>query len=543
MSRFVIIRRSSRLLVTIAVVGLFAFAGPPTSAAEPDLDTLHATLNDSNVPDEGDPGGSGTLVMDVDSAGGEACFAIDVTLSDIVGDSPTAVDLLNWTTDATVLSMPISVDGAGHGEGCVSASGVLLEDILGHAQHYIAHVLTGGFPTGSIGGVLEYSYPLTQFEIITRICPPGIQSADQLTEEAAALCLTVVLPPDDVSGLLPGGYTILGYGGAMAFDYHVTDGKNVDQTTADAERGGGGSCNDSTMTCNVAWLPYVWEGTGAGVIDVELTDAPAGYRFGTATASTFVEPPSPLPVEIDGQVVHVDATGAETTMVNVYLFVGSDDLTSPTVTQPVVRFQVGATAGSSLPVRVSWTSADDSGTVDHYTLQLSKDGGDYLTIGGDLTASSLLTYASRGHAYRYRVQAFDAAGNPSVWAYSSTQHPRVVSDGSQAVRYRGTWHAASPGSAMGGKLHYSTDAGATARLEFRGRAIAWVAPEGLGRGSARIYIDGNYVTTISLYGPTAARVVQYSKTWSKVGNHRITVKVVGTQGHRRVDVDAFLILD
>jgi hypothetical protein len=65
----------------------------------------------------------------------------------------------------------------------------------------------------------------------------------------------------------------------------------------------------------------------------------------------------------------------------------------------------------------------------------------------------------------------------------------------------------------------------------------------LTRGSARIYVDGTYVTTISLHGAAESRQVVYAKRFAALGTHTIKIKVVGTAGHPRVDVDAFLFLN
>lgn len=116
------------------------------------------------------------------------------------------------------------------------------------------------------------------------------------------------------------------------------------------------------------------------------------------------------------------------------------------------------------------------------------------------------------------------------------------------MRYAGTWHRVVANSASGGSLHYATARGATARgatasLTFYGRAVAFVAPTSRTRGSAKVYLDGTYVTTISLYGPAMTRQVVYARRFAALGTHTIKVRVVGTAGHPRVDVDAFLCLN
>jgi hypothetical protein len=63
------------------------------------------------------------------------------------------------------------------------------------------------------------------------------------------------------------------------------------------------------------------------------------------------------------------------------------------------------------------------------------------------------------------------------------------------------------------------------------------------RGSFRVYIDNLLVKTISLYSTTTkARQVVFARSWPAYAGHTIKVVPVGTAGHPRVDIDAFLIL-
>jgi len=56
-------------------------------------------------------------------------------------------------------------------------------------------------------------------------------------------------------------------------------------------------------------------------------------------------------------------------------------------------------------------------------------------------------------------------------------------------------------------------------------------------------VDGIYKGTFSpSTAPTVYRQLSYQFSWSTAGNHSIKVVVVGTAGHPRVDVDAFVVL-
>ena len=112
-----------------------------------------------------------------------------------------------------------------------------------------------------------------------------------------------------------------------------------------------------------------------------------------------------------------------------------------------------------------------------------------------------------------------------------------------ALVYHGTWLTQSTGSASHGSMRYGRSAGASATYTFSGSSVAWVAARGPDRGSARVYVDGAYATTVSLYSRSRSyRYVAFAKNFGVVGRHTLRVVVVGTPGHPRVDVDAFVRL-
>jgi 20S proteasome alpha/beta subunit len=71
----------------------------------------------------------------------------------------------------------------------------------------------------------------------------------------------------------------------------------------------------------------------------------------------------------------------------------------------------------------------------------------------------------------------------------------------------------------------------------------WAGAGGRGRGSARVYLDGVYRKTVSLHAANVAlRRIVYVANWKTQGAHTIRIVVVGTAGHQRVDLDAFVRL-
>jgi hypothetical protein len=111
------------------------------------------------------------------------------------------------------------------------------------------------------------------------------------------------------------------------------------------------------------------------------------------------------------------------------------------------------------------------------------------------------------------------------------------------VQFAGAWSTVTGTAYSGGSVAASTVAGASASYTFTGQAIGWVAVRGPTRGSAAVYVDGVYRGTINLNAATAVpRSVVYAMHWTANGTHTIRIVNLGTAGHARVDIDAFVRL-
>jgi hypothetical protein len=143
----------------------------------------------------------------------------------------------------------------------------------------------------------------------------------------------------------------------------------------------------------------------------------------------------------------------------------------------------------------------------------------------------------------YAIHEIDGAGNAAGWAYGTTFEPLLAQQSDGHVRYGGTWHTVADRYASGASEEASSAAGASATFTFTGFAIGWVAAHGPDRGQAKVYVDGAYVHTIDLHASTyQARRLSYVQRWSANGSHTLRIVIVGTAGHPRVDVDAFVRL-
>jgi len=64
----------------------------------------------------------------------------------------------------------------------------------------------------------------------------------------------------------------------------------------------------------------------------------------------------------------------------------------------------------------------------------------------------------------------------------------------------------------------------------------------LGRGKANVYVNDVYKTTVDLYSATTLKQrVVWSANYSTSATRTITIKVLGTAGRPRVDIDGFIV--
>ncbi len=229
-------------------------------------------------------------------------------------------------------------------------------------------------------------------------------------------------------------------------------------------------------------------------------------------------------------------------------YYGGDDATPPTVSAPVQRLLPGSAlaTNNNVFIRLSWSGNDTGSGLAHYQLQQKIGTGSYTSVPlSPLTATTKTLSLSPNKTYQFRVRALDNNGNWSAWKTASRFTVDLRQENGVGVSYpSGTWKAQSVSSASGGAVKYATTKDATARFTFRGRNVAWVAPKSTTRGQAEVWLDGVKLATVDLRSATAqARKLVFVKNGLNPSvTHKLEVKVLGTPGRPRVDVDAFAVL-
>lgn len=117
---------------------------------------------------------------------------------------------------------------------------------------------------------------------------------------------------------------------------------------------------------------------------------------------------------------------------------------------------------------------------------------------------------------------------------------RRIQESNAGIAYAGRWASARHSGYAGGRVLYSDRDGATATYTFFGKSVAWVGPVGSTRGKARVIVDGVVMGVVDLRRSTfKPQVTLYTKTWTKAGQHRITIRVIGSG--RPVAIDQFVL--
>lgn len=216
----------------------------------------------------------------------------------------------------------------------------------------------------------------------------------------------------------------------------------------------------------------------------------------------------------------------------------------PRMTAPASTLYRNTRLGiSTVRVKTAWSACDADG-VTSFRLQRQVNDGSWVTVTlASATSRSINQSLTRGTEYQFRVRATDGTGSTATYAYGPSFEPKVSDNASSLISYSGAWSTGTPSSCFGGTVRYARAAGASATYRFTGSSVAWIAYKGPSRGSAQVFVDGVLKATVSLYATTAsARPQVYAFNWAASGAHTIRVVVVGTAGHPRVDVDAFVRL-
>jgi GH25 family lysozyme M1 (1,4-beta-N-acetylmuramidase) len=322
--------------------------------------------------------------------------------------------------------------------------------------------------------------------------------------------------------LLPQAYSIFSL--TAAASGQVKQG----QTAATATVGIARTNFPSEVALGVSGLPA---GSSATFVTSPTTATSSGLKVGTTAGTT---PTGTFPLTITG-------TGQGLTRTTKVSLVVADGMPPKIVVPPTMSLRAGITVGPSL-VRVytTWSATDPSG-IGSYGLQQSNNGGtSWTTAVAATTGTAAWQWIPASSVAIQRLRAIDRLGNASAWTSGPRASVFITGQTGTAIAYTGTWRTYTNASSLGGTLAYASAAGASSTYTFTGSSVGWIGTLGPSRGSAKVYLDGVYVKTVSLYASTWKwRRIVFAYNWSISATHKLKIVVQGTAGHPIVDVDGF----
>jgi len=299
-------------------------------------------------------------------------------------------------------------------------------------------------------------------------------------------------------------------------------------------------------------VPLKLEGPATGVVGQPLsvrvidgqTGAPqAGATVGGATtgadgraALTFAEKgiyrlkaEKPATIRSNTIVLCVDPAGA--------LACSSTDTSGPAITFGAAGGQRGglaSTRGRSRTMLISWAGDDATGSgVSHYKAEVSQlsDGaeasqGSWRTLIDRTTVNGVHFRGEAGDAYQFRITATDRALNETTITTDPVIVP--VDDRSQRLlRFsKRNWKRVKIAAAWGGTVVRPKEAGANARLRFRGTGLSLVGRKLPKGGRLRVTLDGRR-TTVRLRGRSTHRSVLWTSRKLDPGAHTLVLRTLG----------------
>jgi hypothetical protein len=188
---------------------------------------------------------------------------------------------------------------------------------------------------------------------------------------------------------------------------------------------------------------------------------------------------------------------------------------------------------------VGWGAVDTaaSSALKRYEVEYTSADGRFVY---QTSSSSTRHYGTPGKTYSFRVRALDEAGNVGAW---TALKKVVVPYNNSSFSFSRGWSTFKSSALYSGSSRYTRSKGAKATIRFKGGSAAYlITSTGPTRGRVKVYVDGKYVKTLSLYSKTIAhRKAIYLRGLKGTGYHTVTLVVAPTSTRSRVDIDGIAI--
>ncbi|MFD2613609.1 S8 family serine peptidase [Paenibacillus gansuensis] len=227
-------------------------------------------------------------------------------------------------------------------------------------------------------------------------------------------------------------------------------------------------------------------------------------------------------------------------MVNAFRAVWDKDIPGTPLQDSFVTDKLNSAARNDLVYAVDMKAGEK------VNLSLSGDKGtDFDLILFDPTASTVASSAGivaysetpnssketvsyqvpKSGTYYVNVHAFAGAGQFQLTVQTDNQWG-AFEDTHPALSYDGPWSVQHGSGYSGGSIH-TLDAAGSAEFSFKGNQLEWVGTKGSDHGIADVYVDGEKITSLSLYSPKPLTKQSLLKLSMPNGKHTVKVRWTG----------------
>jgi Domain of unknown function (DUF4430) len=225
---------------------------------------------------------------------------------------------------------------------------------------------------------------------------------------------------------------------------------------------------------------------------------------------------------------------------------GADPCSSTDKAAPTLRVSLpgrfASDGGRSRTILVSWLGDDQAGSgVATYSAEVRKvaDGAgasqatpEWRMLLDKAPATGVHFRGDSGDAYQFRVSAADRAANRSMVETEPVVIP--VDDRDRGLlRFSRGWKRVRSNTAWGRTAMRADESGPSARLRFRGSAVALIGRKLANGGRLRVTVDGRR-RLLRVRGRSPARSVLWTSD-RRPGSHSLTIRSLG---NGPVEVDA-----
>ena len=257
------------------------------------------------------------------------------------------------------------------------------------------------------------------------------------------------------------------------------------------------------------------------------------YYFGSVRSEGFHE----YVIELSGQTQQAPPPGSPDP---------SDPTAQPRVRiGPKVRLEtpfISTRISKTTTFKVSWSATSPSGIDSYYVRYRPANTRTWTKWKEKTRATHAYFTGTAGRTYYFRVRAVDGDGN---YNWSKVQKTILPYNEGANIRKRFGFNAflrAEDSQFYLGSLRSSYTRGNTLVYRLRNtNGIGLVTTLAKNRGRAKLYIDGQYVTTIDAYSPKfKPRQRVYYWSFPSKSTHYLKIINEGTPGRSRFDVDGIV---